>query len=152
MTARDPGPEKDKPPIPEEFEVMSESVAENARRVRVYDMKGDFLIDVPAGAKITFGYFNPSRNEGAFGNQQGYHQQNVARQTALRIYERGEKSNQLACFIGVNGFRDEAVKLTRLRQRVVIENNFSDDGEGEIVFGGKQQKQLVASPEPDTYG
>lgn len=133
--------------------VLDESTSENERRVRVYDRKGDFIITVPAGAKITFGYFNPaqpqfaSRGGGAWddGNR------NVAKQTALRIYERGEKGNQLACFIGVSGFRDETIGLTKLTQRVVIETNLNDDGEGGIEWGGKQQKQLVASPEPDSY-
>jgi hypothetical protein len=32
-----------------------------------------------------------------------------------------------------------------------LETNLDDDGEGNLSFAGKQQKQLVASPEPDTY-
>jgi hypothetical protein len=140
---------------PDEFgeeEVLSESTSEDARRVRVYDRKGDFLIDVPAGAKITFGYFNPSQSGGGVGRGNTWDDgnRNVAKQTALRIYERGEKGNQLACFIGVNGFRDESIKLVRLSQRVVIETNLNDDGEGNIERQFKQQRQLVASPEPDT--
>jgi len=133
--------------------VLDESTSEHERKIRVYDRKGDFIIVVPAGCKITFGYFNPaqpqfaSRGGGAWddGNR------NVAKQTALRIYEHGEKGNQLACFLGVAGFRDEGIKLTRLSQRVVIETNLNDDGEGNVEWGGKQQKQIVAAPEPDTY-
>jgi hypothetical protein len=133
--------------------ILDESTSEDERTIRVYDHKGDFHITVPAGAKITFGYFNPTRNEGGAYEQRGGWQgrESVARQTALRIYERGEKGNQLACFIGVIGFRDARIKLTRLQQRVVIERNFSDDGDGLIEFGGKEQRQLVASPEPDTF-
>jgi hypothetical protein len=134
--------------------ILDESQSDDARRVRVYDSKGDFVIDVPAGAKITFGYFNPASpqfsSRGGGGWDDGG-RGNVAKQTALRIYERGEKGNQLACFIGVKGFRDESIKLTRLSQRVVIETNLDDDGEGNVEHVFKQQRQLVASPEPDTY-
>lgn len=130
---------------------FGESTSENERRIRVYDRKGDFVITVPAGAKVTFGYFNPSISFGASERMGFDRQTNVAVQTALRIYERGEKGNQLACFIGVKGFRDEAVKLTRLSQRVVIETGLTDDGEGNIESQFKQQRQIVAAPEPDTY-
>lgn len=138
----------------EEEVITDESVSEGQRRIRVYDPKGDFIIDVPAGAKVTFGYFNPAspremheRGGGGYGPGPG----NVARQTALRIYEKAEKGNQLACFIGVTGFRDEAITLTRTRQRVVIERNLSDDGDGRIEFGGKEQRELVAVLEDDTF-
>lgn len=137
----------------EEEVILDESTSEDERRIRVYDPKGDFIIDVPAGAKVTFGYFNPAspremhEQRGGYGPGPG----NVARQTALRIYERGEKGNQLACFIGVTGFRDHVIKLTRTRQRVVIERNLSDDGEGRVEFGGKDQRELVAVLEDDQF-
>jgi len=135
----------------EEFEVVDESTSPDEREIRVYDPKGDFLITVPAGAKITFGYFNPA---GQRGDQRGHDAwgspQNVARQTALRIYERGEKGNQLACFIGVAGFRDKnAIKMTRLTQRVTIETNFEDDGHGAQDFRHKAQRALEPFREED---
>jgi hypothetical protein len=140
-------------PHREEEEILDESTSEDERIVRVYDHKGDFTIKVPAGAKITFGYFNPAAPRDMVGNERGYGPgpNNVARQTALRIYERGEKGNQLACFIGVLGFRDDRIKLTRLQQRVVIERNLSDDGEGNLEWGGKEQRQLIAAPELDVF-
>jgi hypothetical protein len=139
----------------EEEVIVDESTSEDERKIRVYDPKGDFIIDVPAGAKVTFGYFNPAspremhERQGMGGYGPG--PQNVARQTALRIYERGEKGNQLACFIGVSGFRDHVIKLTRTRQRVVIERNLQDDGEGHVEFGGKDQRELVAVLEDDQF-
>jgi hypothetical protein len=135
----------------DENEVITDtSESDTTRRIRVYDPKGDFLIDVPAGAKVTFGYFNPaaSRSE----QRDDFRaQNNVARQTALRIYERGEKGNQLACFIGVTGFRDEVIGLVRTKQRVVIERNLNDDGEGHVEWGGREQRQLVAVLEEDSF-
>jgi hypothetical protein len=137
---------------PESEVILDESVSDEARRIRVYDAKGDFVIDVPGGTRITFGYFNPASPK--FDSRGGGGWQDapsaVAKASALRLYGPG-KDNQLACFLGVKGFRDESIKLTRLSQRVVIETNLDDDGEGNIKWGGEQRKQLVASPEPDTY-
>ena len=120
------------------------------RKVRVYDNKGDFVIEVPDGAKVTFGYFNPSSSldGGAFGDNR---RQNVSRETALRIYEKAEKGNQLACFIGVKGFRDESVTITRMQESVTITTHHEDDGEGLVSYNAKQHKQIVAVKEPDQY-
>jgi hypothetical protein len=131
----------------ESGEVITDVSEGGKRKIRVYDPKGDFVIEVPDGAKVTFGYFNPAaqRNEGG-GRDAWGSPQNVARQTALRIYERGEKGNQLACFIGVTGFRDLGITITRLRQHVVVETNYEDDGEA-VQWGGKRQQRLIAQPE-----
>lgn len=142
------------PDSPNEVVIDEMETGPEVRRVRVYDNKGDFIIDVPPECVITFGYFNPTPS--SFNSQRGGgwddgHGRNVAKQTALRIRAKGSKENQLAVFLGVNGFRDESIKLTRLRERVVIEQNYVDDGEGEIVVNKKQNRQLVAAPEPDTY-
>jgi hypothetical protein len=139
---------------PEEI-ITDESVG-GARTIRVYDpAKGDFPIEVPEGAKVTFGYFNPAAPRDMVGhNDRGYGPgpDNVARQTALRIYEHGEKSNQLACFIGVKGFRDTSIKLTRLSQKVVIETTeANDESEGIFEWSGKRQRQIVAAPEEGSY-
>ena len=117
------------------------------RKIRVYDPKGDFVIEVPDGAKVTFGYFNPAA-PAQMGRENYHSPMNVAKQTALRIYERGEKGNQLACFIGVTGFRDLGITITKLRQHVVIEQNYEDDGEN-IQWGGKREQRLIARPEED---
>ena len=139
---------------PEDEVILDESVSEDERRIRVYMPSGDdFVIEVPAKAKVTFGYFNPSREVGSGGayerGSNAWANQNVAKQTALRIYEAGEKSNQLACFIGVTGFRDYRIKKTKLVQKVVVERRYSDDGEGNEDWGGNRQRELKATNEDD---
>lgn len=136
-------------------EVIEETLetGDTERKIRVYDRKGDFIITVPPDCVITFGYFNPTQESGGAFNRDPYQERGGGshKATAMRIRAKGNKENQLAVFLGVNGFRDESIKLTRLSQRVVIETNMTDDGEGGIEWGGKQKKQLVAAPEPDTY-
>jgi hypothetical protein len=145
---------EDEAEVIEDEEIIDESTSPDERKVRVYDAKGDFIITVPPGATITFGYFNPAspkfdtRGGGGWNDQPSA----VARATALRIYKGGtSKTSQLACFVGVKGFRDESIKLTRLSQRVVIETGYVNDGAGNVEEHRKQQKQIVAAPEPDTY-
>jgi len=133
---------------PEDEVVLGESVSEDARRIRVYDHNGDFIIEVPAKSKITFSYFNPAASSDRMPNDYG-RQGNVLKQTALRIYEHGEKGNQLACFMGVLGFRDMRIKKTKLSQKVVVERRYSDDGEGNEDWSGKRQSELVVSTEDE---
>jgi hypothetical protein len=130
-------------------EVILGTNQDGLRTLRVYDSKGDFTIRVPEGAKVTFGYFNPVVHQSP--REWGHHPENVARQTALRIYERGEKGNQLACFLGVKGFRDESVQLTRITSRMVVEQSYEDDGDGTVEHHHKRQRTMVALPEPDQY-
>lgn len=130
---------------PEDEVVLGESVSEDERRIRVYHPKGDFVIDVPAKARCTFSYFNPASSGYADRNQYGGG--NVAKETALRIYAAGEKSSQLACFLGVTGFRDLAVKKTKLVQRVVVERRYADDGEGGEEWAGSRQAALTVGDE-----
>ena len=134
---------------PEDEIILSESVDESSRRVRVYDGDGDFVIEVPAGAKITFSYFNPAASSDRMPNDYGG-RGNQLKATALRIYERGEKGNQLACFLGVRGFRDMSIKKTKLSQKVVVERRYSDDGEGNEDWSGKRQAELTVGVEDDT--
>ena len=137
-----------------EYEVIGEIQPDDepgTRTVRVYDPGGDFLIEIPRSAKVTFGYFNPAvggqgYGDRGFGDGRG---SQTGKTTALRIYERGEKSNQLACFLGVTGFRDHEVKLTRLRQRVTIESNFEDDGIGGQEARERRQRELVQAVEDE---
>lgn len=130
----------------EDEEVIIDSTVEEARRIRVYDRNGDFVIDVPAKARITFGYFNPATpSEGAA--QRGYGSpDNVARQTALRIYR--TKDDQLACFLGVKGFRDLSIGLTRLTQRVTVESHSTHDDEIDH-YVRNMQRELVVKSEDD---
>lgn len=131
---------------PEEEVILDESTSDDERRIRVYDPKGDFIITVPAKARITFGYFNPATpSMGAA--ERGYGSvDNVARQTALRIYR--TKDDQLACFIGVRGFRDLSISLTRYSQKVTVERKVQEDDEYR-EWWGTEQRQLVAKTEDE---
>ena len=124
------------------------------RKIRVYDPRdGDFVIEIPDDSKVTFGYFNPAAS-GIPKNSPGfdYGNQNVAKQTALRIYEgKTEKSNQLACFIGVTGFRDESVTLTKFREEIKIIREFEDDGEGNVVDNFRRNGKMKAIAEVTGY-
>ena len=119
----------------------------STRTIRVYDKsRGDFTLELPSECSITFGYFNPAsasmRGEAGIYSERGGG--GTMKTTALRIYRGATaKSGQLACFLGVEGFRDLSLKLTRLRQRVVIESNFENDGAGTETWGGKEQRQLA---------
>lgn len=119
------------------------------RRIRVYDNdKGDFFLDLPPNCRMTFGYFNPAAAGEKYDRFGGRGHQTM-KATALRIYGPGGDKNQLAAFIGVDGFRDEAIKLTKIVQKVTIESRLVDDGEGTVEYGGKQMRELTASPESE---
>lgn len=137
----------------EDAEFVEEGVVpENVRRLRVYDNKGDFIIDIPDNARVTFGYFNPAsagQGSGRYGTGYG-DDRGEMRRTALRVYGPGGKENQLAVFCGVKGFRDETqVKLVRLREEVTLTSTLHDDGNGTIETSGKQQRQLTAVRESE---
>jgi hypothetical protein len=134
---------------PENEVILGESTSKDVRRIRVYDGDGDFIIEVPAGAKVTFGYFNPAAGGDRVPNDYGGRGGNVMKQTALRIYEKAEKGNQLACFLGIRGFRDLQIKKTKLVQKVIVERRYSDDGEGQEDWSGQQKRELVVSTEDD---
>jgi hypothetical protein len=139
-------------PVEGEEVVISEMVTgDDERVIRVYDKdRGDFELTIPAKSRVTFGYFNPAAAGGGFGDEYGRSRAaQTMRTTALRVYEAGEKSPQLACFLGVDGFRDKALTITRLRQRVVIESNFEDDGGGNTQFHRQQHAALNAVSEDE---
>lgn len=128
----------------------------DTKTLRVYDGRGDFFIEIPAEAEATFGYFNPAQSEtrnkyGGFDGSGPGGQ--TMRTTALRIYVKdGRTKRQVACFLGVNGFRDETIKLTKINQKVIIETNFEDDeGSGLSQFNSKTQRQITATPEAGSY-
>lgn len=114
------------------------------RKIRVYDGDGDFVIEVPQDAKITFHYFNPaSAGSSGYDKYGGRGNTNASRETALRIYEgKTERSGQIAVFLGVTGFRDESIKLTRMVEEVKIMQTYENDGEGD-VFGEFSSKRVV---------
>ena len=53
------------PELPDEvvLDVSEGELGSGTRTIRVYDRaRGDFLLEIPDGAKVTFGYFNPARD------------------------------------------------------------------------------------------
>lgn len=125
------------------------------RQLRVYDKaEGDFLVDVPSDARVTFGYFNPAVSGdggGKYGGHMGGYGPGAGamtmKTTALRVYQ--GKENQIACFLGVSGFRDASLKVTRLIQKVTIEHNFEDDGLGNQDVAKRVRKALNKADEND---
>ena len=131
-----------------EVVVAGEDDEPGTRTIRVYDKRdGDFTVVIPMSASITFGYFNPAAPREQF--QPGYDRgPSVAKQTALRIYADKSQKHQLACFLGVAGFRDTSLTITRLKQRVTIETNYENDGDQEN-FARRAQRALMPQIEDD---
>jgi hypothetical protein len=152
----EPEVEVDVEVVPDEEIILDESEGGEpggTRRIRVYDRaRGDFELEIPSESGVTFGYFNPAtpKYDSSRGDPYRNRPSDVAAATALRIY-RGttSKSSQLACFLDVQGFRDLSLKLTRLRQRVVIESNFEDDGDGNRNWARDERRQLNKAIEDD---
>lgn len=120
------------------------------RTLRVYRRDDDFLLEVPSESTVTFGYFNPAAagrsDVNQFGGGGGAH---TMKTTCLRVYEgKSSKTPQLGAFLGVDGFRDLRLKLTKLRKRVVIESNFEDDGNHQRA-ARDVQRQLAPINEDD---
>lgn len=115
------------------------------RTLRVYDReRGDFEIDIPSESTVTFGYFNPAAASQKSHYDMGGRGGTTMKTTCMRVYAgRTAKTPQLAAFLGVDGFRDHTLEIRRLKQRVVIESNFEDDGEGNTDFKQKAQRALT---------
>lgn len=78
------------------------------------EIRGTHRVTIPHGAKVTFSGVNP---------------QNGHAEKALRIYQ--SKDHQLACFVGVRSFRDEAAVTVQRRRRdikVTHEDESKRDG------------------------
>lgn len=127
---------------------------DSIRTLRVYDKsRGDFVIEIPGDCRVTFGYFNPAAS-GDNSNRYGMHGGpggQTMKTTCLRVYEGKGDKNQIAAFLGVDGFRDHKITMKRLSQKVTIETNFEDDGEGKINYGGRQVKQPLQITEGDEF-
>lgn len=120
--------------------------SDTERTIRVYKTgDDDFILTLPAGCRMTFGYFNPAAPRE--NRNRGYGDQNAARQTCLRVYSDNTDKSQIAAFLGVSGFRDESIKLTKLVRKITVEQRYVDDGEGTVEYGGKRLAELSASEE-----
>lgn len=97
----------------------------------------DFVIEVPASWKVTFGSVNPSK--GAYNSHELH---------CLRVWE-GEKCRGVFC--DVRGFRDLAIPFARKVQSETRASTWSADSEGN--FSGTTKRQIESStwaPDDDT--
>lgn len=136
----------------EEEVVTGEIVAgDNDRKVRVYggSEEDDFILTLPAGCRMTFGYFNPGQPQDQ--SNQWNTRNPQERRTALRIYGNGGDKNQLAAFLGVRGFRDESITLQKIVRKVTVESRLVDDGDGSVEYTGSQKAEIRAIAEQSEF-
>lgn len=98
-------------------------------RYLVQQQGGDFVIEIPASWKVTFGAVNP----GSDGMRGGLH--------CMRVYE-AEKVRAVYC--DVKGFRDLSIAMARKVQSEVRNSTWTGDSEGN--FKNTTERQLRAGP------
>jgi hypothetical protein len=107
----------------------------------VLGRNGDFVIEVPAHWKLTFGYVNPASSGGG-GFKEGH---------CLRCWE-GEKLR--AVFGDVTGFRDMAIPLARKVQKETGSAEWTRDSLGnfkESRDGNVETSLVLESSEDDPF-
>jgi hypothetical protein len=93
---------------------------QETRTLYVRTTNGDFLIDIPADARITFGAVVPRRDERGYDHRQTY---------GLRIWV--DKDHQIAAFAGVTEYWDTSMRIQR-RKTVTkhnVEGNYGPNGQ-----------------------
>lgn len=80
------------------------------RRYVVKDDTGEFLIDLPAGSRLTFGPDVPFERGVPSSGERSY---------SLRVYSGRENSTLAACFARVQSFREVTIALQRVAIRQV---------------------------------
>jgi hypothetical protein len=140
----------------EEVVIGEVPAQDTEREIWVYDPRDDFKITIPAGARMTFGYFNPAAagvggQTPRYGYQDGQGAQSM-KTTCLRVYADSTDKRQIAAFLGIVGFRDVTlVKKTLLKRRVTIEINHEDDGNGKVEEARKQLASGAAVDEDELF-
>lgn len=87
-------------------------------RYLVKAAEGEFIIEIPASWKITFGFVNPAKSGDSYGRGEGH---------CLRVYE-GEKLR--AVYADVRGFRDLSIPLARKVQKETGSTQWTQDSSG----------------------
>jgi hypothetical protein len=95
-------------------------------RYLVSQDKGEFVIEIPANWKVTFGAVNPGSADGM---RRDLH--------CMRVYE-GEKVRAVYC--DVRGFRDLSIPMARKVQSETRASTWSQDSTGN--FKGTTERQL----------
>lgn len=99
-------------------------------RYLVQQQSADFVIEVPASWKLTFGMVNPGSEMGRSGSLH-----------CLRVYE-GEKVRAVYC--DIKGFRDLSIPMARKVQSETRSSEWRQDSEGN--FKGSRERKLEAGP------
>lgn len=128
--------------------IISEVTVIGTRRIWVYAAHADddFIITIPDGARLTFGYFNPASAGGKYSDPYGRPAAgaDTMKTTCLRVYADSTDKRQLAAFMGVKGFRDhDSVQKMSVKQKVTVQTMHEDDGMGNIAA---EFKQLTEGP------
>jgi hypothetical protein len=103
----------------------------------VTDDRGEFVIELPVGWKITFGYVNPGlREQGGYGGKQGH---------CLRIY----KGKELRAVLGnVTAVRDLSIPFMRKVERQTGSAEWTKDSIGNFARTEKVnvESELILEP------
>ena len=130
---------------PHAIEPGEENVAPEGRKFYVQCAQGDFVIELPAGYRVTFGAVNPG------GNPQGMSHRDLH---CLRVWDGPGKSAMLrAVFCDVRGIRDLSIPLARKITKETGAASWSRDDLGN--FEQQSARQLEAewidTPEQDAF-
>lgn len=98
----------------------------------------NFVIEIPASWKVTFGYVNPSRSGDAYNRGEGH---------CLRVYE-GEKLR--AVYGDVVGFRDLSIPMAQEVRKETGSSQWTMDSEGNFESNKKVEVQRFLAPAPIT--
>lgn len=103
----------------------------------VTDDKGEFVIELPAGWKVTFGYVNPGlREDRGYGGKQGH---------CLRVY----KGKELRAVLGnVTAVRDLSIPFARKIEKQTGSAEWSKDSLGNFERNEKVEveSELILEP------
>lgn len=114
----------------------------NDRKIKylVNDSKGEFVVELPASWKLTFGYVNPASSRQGYAANEGH---------CLRIWE-GDKLR--AVYGNVRGFRDLSIPLARKVTKETGSATWTMDSQGNFEEQKKvtvEHQMLPAAEEND---
>lgn len=113
--------------------------AEKVEMVRLLVSKqrgADFIIEIPADWRVTFGYVNPSKSSDGFRNNEGH---------CLRVWE-GEKLRGV--WGDVTGFRDLSIPLASKVTRETGSASWTKDSEGNFEHTEQREREQTFQIEP----
>lgn len=96
----------------------------------------DFIIEIPADWRVTFGYVNPSKSSDGFRNNEGH---------CLRVWE-GEKLRGV--WGDVTGFRDLSIPLATKVVRETGHSSWTKDSEGNFEHTEQREREQTYEIEP----